>query len=540
MAEATLPRDERSEAAAMPHYRLRFEPSTKRVKVLYNGVEVANSKEAMIVRETRYPPVYYLPRGDVRMDLLQRSPHRTHCPFKGNASYWHLTVGEQTVENAAWSYETPLEEAAEIEGYIAFYWNKMDALYEEDRVVAIDPGDSRHAHRNPFVDWLLREAWDAASSEELVDRLIRQLVEAGIPLFRFNLLLSTLNPQILSTAYVWKRGERSVSVRSLRHEVAQKAAYLNSPLVPIYQGAGGVRRRLEGPGARFDFPILEDLHGEGATDYVAMPLTFSDGQINVLTLASDRPGGFTAGDLGKVYEILPVLSRFFEVQALRHTTKSLLDTYLGQHTGELVLSGRIKRGDGQVIPAVVWYCDLRNSTRLANGMTRDAYLGLLNQFFDSAAGAVLAAGGEVLKFIGDAVLAIFPIEACPIKTARACERALAAARVLDAKIAAVNRHRQAEGEAPLGYGLALHLGEVTYGNVGAAERLDFTVVGPAANETARIAALCKTLKRSVLLSGSFARHVPDGLESLGQHRFRGVSGRHEIFTLPNQGPAGQN
>lgn len=172
--------------------------------------------------------------------------------------------------------------------------------------------------------------------------------------------------------------------------------------------------------------------------------------------------------------------------------------------------------------------------------TRDADLSLLNQFFDSAAGAVLAAGGEVLKFIGDAVLAIFPIEACPIKTARACERALAAARVLDAKIAAVNRHRQAEGEAPLGYGLALHLGEVTYGNVGAAERLDFTVVGPAANETARIAALCKTLKRSVLLSGSFARHVPDGLESLGQHRFRGVSGRHEIFTLPNQGPAGQN
>lgn len=178
--------------------------------------------------------------------------------------------------------------------------------------------------------------------------------------------------------------------------------------------------------------------------------------------------------------------------------------------------------------------------RATCGRTRDSYLGLLNQFFDSAAGAVLAAGGEVLKFIGDAVLAIFPIEACPIKTAGACERALATARDVEAKIAAINRDRNALGETPLGYGLALHLGEVTYGNVGATDRLDFTVVGPAANETARIAALCKTLKRSVLLSGSFARHVPDGLESLGQHRFRGVSGRHEIFTLPNQGPAGQN
>jgi class 3 adenylate cyclase len=494
----------------------------------------------MIMRETRYQPVYYLPRADVRMDLLQQSDHRTHCPFKGNATYWHIAVGDKTVENAAWSYEDPLPDAAEIKDYIAFYWNKMDALYEEDKEVAIDPGAAGHEHNNPFVDWLMREAWDAATTEELVDRLIRRLVAAGIPLLRFNLLLRTLNPQILSNAYIWKRGQGGVEVRTLGHEVAEGSAYLNSPLVSIYEGAGGVRRRLDTPDAQFDYPILKDLHDEGATDYVAMPLKFSDGQINVLTLASDRPGGFSTGDLGQIYEILPVLSRFFEVQALRRTTKSLLDTYLGAHTGELVLSGRIKRGDGQDIPAVVWYCDLRNSTGLADKLSREDYLSLLNQFFDNAAGAVLAAGGEVLKFIGDAVLAIFPVEECPIKTSGACEAALAAAREMEDRMVQLNRQRGEDGKEALGYGLALHLGEVTYGNVGASGRLDFTVIGPAANEAERLAALCKTLKRTVLVSEAFAKRASVGLVCLGEHRLRGVSGRHEIYSLPNPGEAGHN
>jgi uncharacterized protein (DUF427 family) len=317
MAQASSPRSEISPYASAPKYQFQFEPSARRVKVVFNGTVIADSEDAMVMRETRAQPVYYLPRADVRMDLLQRSDHHTHCPFKGNAAYWHIAMGEKAMENVAWSYEDPLPEAAEIKDYIAFYWNKMDALYEEDKEIAIDPAAASHEHSNPFVDWLMREAWEAVTTEELVDRLIRRLVEAGIPLLRFNLLLRTLNPQVLSNAYLWKRDQGPVEVRNLGHEVAERSAYLDSPLVPIYQGAGGVRRRLDTPDAQFDYPILKDLRAEGATDYVAMPLKFSDGQINVVTMATDRPGGFSTDDLGQIYEILPVLSRFFEVQALR-------------------------------------------------------------------------------------------------------------------------------------------------------------------------------------------------------------------------------
>ncbi len=517
--------------APAPKYEVEIAPSPKRVKVVFNGTVVAQSDRALVLRETRLPPVYYLPRDDVRLDLLQPTGHQTHCPFKGNASYWTLAAAGKSVENAVWSYEEPMDEAAPIAGYMAFYWSKMDALYEEDREVAIDAAAQQYLPENPLIDWLIREAWEAASSEELAERFTQRLLECGIPLWRLNLLIGTLNPQVRGNAYIWKRGDKAVDVRTLRHERAQSPVFLDSPLVPIYEGAGGIRRHLEGPDPKLDFPILEELRSQGATDYVAMPLHFSDGQINVITLASDAPGGFTTEHLGQIYEVLPVLSRFLEVQAVRRTTKSLLETYLGRRTGNLVLDGRVHRGDGENIPAVIWTCDLRDSTRLAETLPREAYLALLNDFFDAAAGAVLAEGGEVLKFIGDAVLAIFPIEDCPIKRAEACEAALKAARGAHARIADLNLARAETGEAELRSTLAIHLGDVTYGNVGSADRLDFTVTGPAANEVVRLEALSKDLGESVLVSEAFARLSGESLVSLGHHALRGVEGTHEIFTL---------
>jgi adenylate cyclase len=289
---------------------------------------------------------------------------------------------------------------------------------------------------------------------------------------------------------------------------------------------------LEGPGARLDFPILEDLVAEGATDYVAMPLRFSDGQLNILTLVSDRPGGFSTEALGQIYEILPTLSRLFESHALRLSSATLLRTYLGSDAGQRVMDGLVKRGDGEDIHAAIWITDLRESTSLAASLSREDYLSLLNRYFDSVAGAVLDHGGEVLKFIGDSVLAIFAIDDPDQKEPEACARALAAAAEASRKFAAVNEERAADGAPALGFGIGLHRGDLTYGNVGTSKRLDFTVIGSAVNEASRIESLSKTLNRQILISAAFRESVPDSLISLGHHSLRGVTGEREIFGLP--------
>lgn len=527
-------------------YRIAIEPSGKRVRVVFGGQTVADSNRALVLRETRLPPVYYLPREDIAMQFLQVSEHRTYCPFKGTAAYWHVAVDGKTVENAAWSYEDPIEEALGIRGYVAFYWNKVDTWFEDNAAVEIDPSDGIAEHANPLAAWMLREAWEATSSAELIDRLGRQLVEAGFGVSRMNVIIPTLHPQMASNAFVWRRGESVVDERDFPHYGLQSEAYLNSPIRLIFDGAGGIRRRLEGPKPRLDFPILEELQEAGASDYVAMPMRFSNGKINAFTLATDRPGGFTTEHLGQIYEVLPILSRLLEVHAMHRMSRTLLDTYLGAYTGQRVLNGLIKRGDGENIPAVVWYCDLRGSTALADSVSRDDYLDLINRFFEAMAGAVMDRGGEVLKFIGDGLLAIFPMEKAPTSEdgkeafcgASACKEALEAARDAVGRMQEVNAALAEEGRAPLRFGLALHLGDVTYGNIGGQSRLDFTVIGPATNEAARIDHLTKELGIAVLVSEDFERYVTGKLTSLGFHRLRGVTDDMELFTLPELAPAG--
>ena len=534
---------ERAQLEGNPDYKLEILPSGKRVKVVFNGTVVADTNAALLLRETRYAPVYYLPREDVRMDLMQRTSHHTHCPFKGNANYWSLTVGDKTAENVVWSYEDPLPEVAELDGYMAFYRNRMDAWYEEDTEVSIDPAVV-YTRGNPFTGWLLTEAWEAATTPELVARLGRKLVEQKVPLMRLALIVRTLHPQLLGNAYRWHRGSETSNQTEVPYEALTSSAYLNSPLVPIFDGVGGIRRRLEGDNPVLDFPILRDLQADGATDYVAMPLPFSNGQANALTLTTDEPGGFSTKDLGHIYEILPLLSRLFEVHALRQMSRSLLDTYLGAYTGDRVLNGRVKRGDGEDINAVIWFCDLRDSTQMADELSRAEYLNVLNGFFECTASAVLERGGEVLKFIGDAVLAIFPIDdenpvpgclnCTPI--AAACFGAIEAAKDSSRRLEALNETRAARGETALRFALSIHKGKVTYGNVGVDERLDFTVIGPAANEAVRIGNICKHLDQQILFSAEIAQNLCSGVVSLGRHSLRGVRNDREIFTLENTDP----
>lgn len=513
-------------------YRLVVEPSERRIRAVFNGVTVADSRRALIMRETRLPLCHYFPREDVRMELLERTEHRTYCPFKGNASYWTLKVGEESAENAAWSYEEPFDEAKTVEGYLAFYWDRVDRWYADEAEITLPPADSEQAADNPLVPWLVHEAWQAASSQELVRRFAEVLVKEGMPLSRLRLLIQTLNPQLFANAYTWRRETGEVTEFQATHTGLQSSQFRDSPFAVILKGEGGVRRRLDGPDPQLDYPILKDLVEEGATDYVAMPMRFSDGQINIVTLVSHEPGGFSTESLGQLHEILPNLSRQLEAHAQRLSSLSLLQTYLGGSTGEKVLNGLVRRGDGETIHAVILFSDLRDSTALAEALPREAYLAALNQYFDSMAGAVIDYGGEVLKFIGDAVLAIFPIKQSGARHPEACSSALSAVREAERRIAAVNAERREQGEPPLAVGIALHRGDLTYGNVGSERRLDFTVIGSAVNEAARIEGLSKSLETPVVVSAAFAGSLPGELVSLGRHALRGVREEQEVFTLP--------
>lgn len=513
-----------------PGYRIVVEPCGKRLRVVFAGETIVDSTDALVLHETRLPAVYYFPRKDVRMDFLQRTDLRTHCPFKGNASYWSIAAGNQAAENIAWSYESPLQDAREIREYLAFTWSAMESWHEDEQQVLEPTRDSTPSSLNIFSDWLLSDAWNTASARELVMQLSHCLFSCGVPVLRLQLLIRTLHPELFATGYTWWRDTDAVEIFTAPHDVLETREHKESPYTPILNGAGGVRRSMEGPDPQFDFPVLRDLHARGGTDYVAMPLLFSDGQINIITLVSDRSGGFSTEELGQFYEILPVLSRLFEVHALRRTAITLLDTYLGKHSGQRVLEGSIKRGDGENIHAVIWFCDLRDSTSLTESLAREDYLALLNRFFDCMAGAVLDHGGEVLKFIGDAILAIFPIE--DPDSQEAAEHAINAALAAQREITLGNQHRTERGENIIGFGIGLHIGNLMYGNIGTPGRLDFTVIGSAVNEASRIEGMCKALDENILLSAEFARHFPARLVSLGMHTLRGVSTLQELFTLP--------
>lgn len=404
-----------------------------------------------------------------------------------------------------------------------------------------DGANAEAITRNPLVEWILGSGWDAPALPDLVRGLCERMGAVGIPLCRMRLHVRTLHPQYLGTSYTWTRGQAEIVEFNATYAILNEERYQSSPFKAIFDdGVGGVRRRLDVPGIALDYPVLEELRAEGATDYVAMPIVFSDARRSAITFAADRPGGFATGELDTIYGMLPVLSRLLEVHALRRTARTILDTYLGRVSGERVLKGLVRRGDGEDIDAVIWFSDLRSSTPLADALPRPVFLELLNGYFEAMAGSVLAHGGEVLRYIGDALLAIFPLDGAgaaasgaPAGPAAACARALAAAREAIARMETLNRSRAARGDAPLRFGIGLHVGAVMYGNIGVDERLEFTVIGAAANEAARLESMCKTLDRPLVLSADLARLAAEPLLSLGVHVLRGVREPHEVLTLAN-------
>jgi adenylate cyclase len=376
-------------------------------------------------------------------------------------------------------------------------------------------------------DWLVDAAWTIPEPAELVDRWTRRLVEAGLPLQRMSVIVSTMHPEIVGMRYFWTRSANRLETLQGDRTRFGGPGFERSPFrLLIDEGAQCIRRRLEGPPDLDDFDILEELRAEGATDYVVQGLPFISETRwmpgrrggGIMSLSTDRKGGFTTKELVGLNATLGPFARLLEVHAIRRIGADLLDVYVGRRAGERIFSGELLRGAGESLDAVIWLSDLRGSTALSDTLPRDAYIALLDEWFDALDGPIRAHGGEILKFIGDGLLAIF---ACGNDPADAARRAVASAQ------AAVEALRS----FPHGYGIALHRGEVAFGNVGARERLDFTVIGPAVNLAHRLERVAKALDRRVVFSASVAAHVPSAVP-LGRCMLEGVREPQEVFGLP--------
>lgn len=384
---------------------------------------------------------------------------------------------------------------------------------------------------NLVVSWLLEHGWRMQTPETLVSGLGAALRGLGVPVDRMNLAMRLLHPQVFSLAFLWRPGQ-PVERREGAYSMLESDVFLLSPFNDLLtKGASAIRRRLTGPMVIRDYPILEDLAAEGFTDYVALTLPFGDGRHSAITFATRAGGGFDAADLAAIDDAVPVLARMVEIQALRHTSLTLLETYLGRQTGARVLDGKVRRGDGEVLHAVLWFSDLRGSTPLAESMDARCFLETLNGYFDAMAGAVLDHGGEVLRYIGDAALAIFPFHAGDVDAADPAPPRAALGAALDARarMADLNASRHAAGLPCLSHGVGLHVGRVTYGNIGVPSRLEFTVIGAAANAAARVEGLCKDLGETIVVTDAFARRHPGPWRGLGWHALRGFDEAVTVF-----------
>ncbi len=498
------------------------EPVAGRVTARRGDVIVAESYNAKVMYETRLRPAIYFPVEDVRVPLRLEGDLRTFCPFKGTATYFTAEFEDGPVEDAAWHYAHALLEGKPVEGMISFM-PAAGITFEFDGFEP-RPETSRNIS-GPIIDWLMSRASLCKTPEELTRKIGRKLSQQGVAISRISVLIWSLHPMIAGRNFIWSKETDDVRTLKASYDLFTDPAFINSPMRHVAGGFGGVRQRLDIDERDFEFPILDDLKAEGATDYVAMPMPFSGGQINVLTLTCDHPKGFTTANLGLVYECAPIIGRLYEVFALRENAQSILETYLGRRTGARVLGGEIRRGDGDDIEAAIMMCDLRNSSALEESLGRKTYLETLNWFFEETTKIINDHGGEVLKFIGDAVLAIFPATE---GKAEACASARSAARDIVANICHWDGEKPCEHDIDCALGLAF--GNVTYGNIGSRERLDFTVIGRATNIAARLSDYGKTQGHRIAVTADIAEG-DNGVEPLGAVKLRNVSAPVETFAL---------
>ncbi|MDE1465208.1 adenylate/guanylate cyclase domain-containing protein [Spartinivicinus poritis] len=385
---------------------------------------------------------------------------------------------------------------------------------------------------DPVVEWAATSIIDVNAPSEWVQKLVEQMLQASLPLERVRILHQILHPQLSGISYCWTRTSADVVVNKATQGLLERDSYLLSPFHPVCNGETTlIHRHLEHINEPLDFPILSELKAQGMTDYLVLPLNFSEGEIGAISLATNRTNGFKEHEIKRIQQIVRAATRGLEILIRHETALSLICAYLGNTTGKRVLSGMVQRGEGETIDAVIWFSDLRKSTKLSEELPADEYLALLNQYFDCLAGAVLNQGGEVLRFIGDAVLAIFPVDKQNFTSwETAAKNALIAVKDAELRIAVLNEIRAKDNLPPISYGIGLHSGPVHYGNIGTSGRVEFTVVGKAANEAAKIESLCKPLNQKVIVSEPLTQYHQGAWINLGKHQIPGTNTELSLFT----------
>jgi adenylate cyclase len=377
------------------------------------------------------------------------------------------------------------------------------------------------------VDWLINGTRDERFIDKIFADMCVRLQQAGIPLARSTLHVLIQHPQWLGARFMWSDGMSEAEIARVDYDVRERSEFIGSPASEMFEGATEVRENLErDPALGRKHALYDEMRAKGLTDYVGWPLYHTLGKRHLVTFATDRPGGFDETHVAALKNLLPVLALVSEIRIKNRLARTLLETYVGSHAGELILAGATRRGTGTTVRAAIMICDLREFTKISDNWPRDDVIDLLNDYFDAMSEPIARHGGEILKFIGDGLLAIFPLSE-PSAGANLLHAVTEARQAM----IALNARNDGTGRAPLNYGIGVHVGDVMYGNIGSSTRLDFTVIGPAVNMASRLEALTKQLGKTVLLSRDFADLVGGQfeLERVGKHDVRGFSEPIELF-----------
>ena len=385
-----------------------------------------------------------------------------------------------------------------------------------------------------LTDWLIDGARSAASPPRMMSETCERLVQAGLPLWRVGVFIRTLHPDIFGRNFIWRPGAE-VEMGTVDFNILDAPEFTASPLYIVFTKGLEVRARVGDPqSARF--PIIEDMRAEGVTDYIALPLLFIDGSVHASSWTTKQPGGFTDQQLTALRSLVPALARVVEIIQWRRTSSLLLETYVGNRAGERILNGQIRRGHTDTMDAAIWLSDLRGFTALSDRLPAETVVDILNGYFDCQVTSIRNHGGEVLKFMGDGPLAVFPIDEYVGDIQQVCSRVLEAARESRASVEAMH-YPIGDTVERFRFGVALHVGRILYGNIGGGNRLDFTCIGPAVNLAARLEKIAGKLGRTIVASAGFAGICAGGWQDLGEFLIAGFSRAERVYGLADETPA---
>lgn len=382
--------------------------------------------------------------------------------------------------------------------------------------------ESKLDGRSAVIEWLSQGVRDEPSSERIFVQLCERLMNTGVELSRSTLHFRVHHPQWLGTRLIWHRGQSDANVQNVAYDVEATDVFLRSPFHSVLTTGNEVRQKIQIHGPH-KFPVYDELREQGHTDYVAWPLDHTEGRRHLITFATDKREGFDKSDIALIRSTLPLFSLVTEIRLKNQLARTLLQTYVGPHASEQILDGATTRGSGTTLSAAIMICDLRNFTHLSGNQHRDRVIDILNDYFDLVADPIEKHGGEILKFMGDGLLAVFPLN-----QPNACQRLIAA--LTSAYDACA---RRGSGKFPVQFGTGVHVGEVMYGNIGSQRRLDFTVIGRAVNLASRLETLTKHFKRHVLISGDFVASAGCAAQTdyLGMHGVKGFDEMIEVHAL---------